>query len=86
MAMYLLRHPFMRSVLSPVLRLWHVLPQGHSLESEEWLRRHRRIVWLLWLHALAVPVFGLVISRYVSLGLIGGVGCCSKSFCRPMDL
>lgn len=55
-----------------VTRLWQDLPQGHSLESDEWARRHRGIVWLLWLHAVAVPVFGVWEGHYPMLGFVGG--------------
>ncbi len=56
----------------PMRRLWDILPHGYSLEHEEWLRRHRGIVWLLWLHAAGVPMFGLLVGHHVLLGLIGG--------------
>ena len=59
--------------LSYIQQLWHALPRGHSLENEEWLRRHRGIVWLLWVHAVGVPVFGLLTSQYVPLGFLGGL-------------
>jgi signal transduction histidine kinase len=52
---------------------WHALPKGHSLESEEWRRRHQGIVWLLWLHAVGVPGFGLLMGSHALLGLVGGV-------------
>ncbi|TKB63898.1 MAG: hypothetical protein E8D48_03000 [Nitrospira sp.] len=54
-------------------QFWEALPKGRSLEGEEWMRRHRGIVWLLWLHAVAVPVFGVFTNQYVKLGVIGGV-------------
>ena len=58
---------------SAIQWLWGALPKGRSLEAEEWGRRHRGIVWLLWLHAGGVPLYSLLASQYVSLGLIGGV-------------
>ncbi len=54
-------------------QLWDDLPQGHSLDSEEWARRHLGIVRLLYLHAVGVPIFGFSTGHYVPLGLIGGV-------------
>jgi two-component system, sensor histidine kinase and response regulator len=60
------------SVLDHIRRLWHVLPQGHSLEGREWARRHRGIVWLLWLHAAGLPLFSLMIGRDVPLSFMGG--------------
>ena len=56
-----------------VRNLWQDLPQGYSLEREEWARRHRGIVWLLWLHAVCVPSFGLFTTRQVQLGFVGGI-------------
>ena len=59
--------------LQQVTRLWQDLPQGRSLEHEEWARRHRGIVWLLWLHAIGLPAFGLWTTHQVALGVEGGV-------------
>lgn len=56
-----------------VRSLWRDLPQGYSLENGEWVRRHRGIVWLLWLHAVGVPAFGLYMTRQVQLGFMGGI-------------
>ena len=56
-----------------VIRLWHDLPQGHSLDCQEWARRHRGIVYLMWLHAIGLPTFGLMTTHHVLLGVIGGV-------------
>ncbi len=49
--------------LSSIRRLWHALPKGHSLDGEVWSLRHRGIVWLLGVHAVGVPVFGLFTGR-----------------------
>jgi diguanylate cyclase (GGDEF)-like protein len=35
------------------------LPQGRLLPEHEWARRHRRLVWLLWLHVPALVVFAV---------------------------
>ncbi len=59
--------------LSCIRRLWHALPQGYSLQSDDWLQRHRGIVWFLWLHAAGIPLFALLMSQYVQLGFIGGI-------------
>lgn len=62
------------SALFPyVTNLWHDLPQGHLLEHNDWVRRHRGIVWLLWLHAIGLPIFGLWTTHHVLLGMEGGV-------------
>jgi signal transduction histidine kinase len=62
-----------RSLYQWVKRLWHDLPQGRSLESEEWARRHFGIVLLLWLHAVGLPAFGFLTTHHVALGVVGGV-------------
>jgi signal transduction histidine kinase len=62
-----------RSLYQWVKRLWHDLPQGRSLESEEWARRHFGIVLLLWLHAVGLPAFGFLATHHVVLGVVGGV-------------
>src|SRR3982751_4624989 len=36
-----------------------LLPRGGSLPYDQWLRRHRVIVALLWCHAVGLTVFGL---------------------------
>ena len=73
MTIHLPQQPVTRSALTPVLQLWHALPKGHSLDGEVWSRRHRGIVWFLWLHAVGVPLFGFLMDRYVLLGSIGGL-------------
>ncbi|HEV3464541.1 MAG TPA: GGDEF domain-containing protein [Actinomycetota bacterium] len=40
-----------------------LLPSGHLLTTEVWARRHRGIVWLLWLHVAAVAAFALLRGR-----------------------
>jgi hypothetical protein len=42
------------------------LPTGQLLTPEVWARRHRGIVWLLWLHVGGVAVFALVRGRTVA--------------------
>jgi hypothetical protein len=36
------------------------LPHGSPLAAEVWERRHRGMVVLLWLHALAIGALGVV--------------------------
>jgi len=57
---------------SYVRQLWAALPRGDSLETAEWSRRHRGIVWLLGCHAVGVPLFSFMTGLYVWLGLVGG--------------
>jgi diguanylate cyclase (GGDEF)-like protein/PAS domain S-box-containing protein len=35
------------------------LPRGKTLPPRVWARRHRALVWLVWAHAVALPLFGL---------------------------
>ncbi|MBA3655287.1 MAG: SpoIIE family protein phosphatase [Actinobacteria bacterium] len=43
------------------LESWRgLLPRGSTLPDEMWWPRHRGIVILLWLHALAVPIYALI--------------------------
>jgi diguanylate cyclase (GGDEF)-like protein len=50
-----------RLSLTTRMRRW--LPHGGSLPPEEWPRRHRGIMVLLWLNVLAVPLYGIVAGR-----------------------
>jgi signal transduction histidine kinase len=47
-------------------RVRRLLPRGHTLPTEELRRRHRALLVLLWLHAIAVPVWG--VQRGFGLG------------------
>ena len=53
----------MRTIGGAVLRLGRtgreLLPAGQLLTPEVWARRHRGIVWLLWLHVAGIAVFAL---------------------------
>ena len=44
------------------------LPRGRTLPADVWARRHRTLVWLVWAHAVALPIFGL--TRGYGLGHI----------------
>ena len=44
---------------SLVARLRRSLPRGNSLPDAEWKRRHRLLLVILWLHVVALPIFGL---------------------------
>ena len=35
------------------------LPQGQTLPPEEWARRHRVLLWILWAHVVVLPIFSL---------------------------
>ena len=47
--------------LGALVRL--VLPHGGGLPREEWHRRHRALMVMLWLNVVVIPVFG-VVSNY----------------------
>ena len=49
-----------RAARKAVAWLSRVLPKGNTLPVENWLRRHRVIVFVLWAHVLALPGFGMV--------------------------
>ena len=57
--------------LSPIQRLWHALPKGHSLDGVVWVRRHRRILWLPWIQGEGAPLYVLLMSYRVWFGLSG---------------
>ncbi|MGH2743036.1 MAG: GGDEF domain-containing protein, partial [Thermoleophilaceae bacterium] len=53
---------------SGLLRSLHgYLPRGGTLPPEEWRRRHHALLALLWLNALAVSLYGLVLGDYGGL-------------------
>jgi PAS domain S-box-containing protein len=43
-----------------VRRLEAILPHGKSLPEEQWRTRHRALVWLLWAHAVVLPIVALL--------------------------
>ncbi len=47
------------TVRRAVDRVRYALPRGHTLPDDAWKRRHRGILALLWLHVLAIPLFGI---------------------------
>ena len=49
----------MTRLIMPLKTLWRGLPSGGSLPKETWLRRHDRIVLLVWLHGLAIVVYAV---------------------------
>ena len=48
---------------------WGLLPSGQLLTPEVWARRHRGIVWLLWLHVAGIAVFALARGNGLSHSL-----------------
>ena len=57
----------------PAGRLRAVLPRGRTLPDDAWRKRHRALLALLWLHAVAMPVFGLLQGEGVIHSLAHGV-------------
>ena len=46
-----------------------LLPSGQLLTPEVWARRHRGIVWLLWLHVAGIAAFALARGNGLGHGL-----------------
>jgi len=42
-----------------------LLPQGGTLPEESWIRRHRGVVVLLWLHSAVIPIVALAMGYSV---------------------
>src|SRR5215208_1508229 len=40
----------------------HILPAGRPLPDDVWRRRHRFILALLWLHAIGITCYGLIVG------------------------
>jgi signal transduction histidine kinase len=56
----------------PAARARRLLPRGHTLPDGEFRRRHRALLVLLWLHAVAVPLWGLERGYDVSHSALEG--------------
>lgn len=54
----------MRRIKEPLRRVRAWLPEGGSLDDEEWLRRHKAIVGVLFAHVVGIIIFGIV-RKYV---------------------
>ncbi len=69
----------MRAITGAVLRVVRsgrgLLPSGQLLTPEVWVRRHRGIVWLLWLHVAGLAGFA-VLRGY---GPLHGLQRCSST-------
>ena len=50
-------------VRTPADRVRALLPTGHLLPEDAWRSRHRFVVTVLWLHALGLPLFGLLAGQ-----------------------
>jgi len=45
-----------------VNQIRHALPEGRPLPQDVWQRRHRVILLLLWLHAIAIACYGVIVG------------------------
>ena len=52
-----------------------LLPTGQLLTPEVRARRHRGIVWLLWLHVAGIAVFALARGQSLGHALAKAEGC-----------
>ncbi len=55
-----------------VRRIRRALPQGQTLPDDDWARRHKGLLWLLWLQAPAMSVYGLLEGFSLLHGLAEG--------------
>src|SRR5690348_4078447 len=55
-----------------IARARRVLPRGRTLPAAELARRHRMLLVLLWLHAVAVPLWGVDRGFTVGHSLVEG--------------
>jgi serine phosphatase RsbU (regulator of sigma subunit)/anti-sigma regulatory factor (Ser/Thr protein kinase) len=51
-------------------RVLHILPRGGTLPAESWDRRHQGILFLLWAHALVIPIYALTRGYSLSHSLL----------------
>jgi signal transduction histidine kinase len=58
------------SLLRVIRLVGDSLPQGRTLPDAAWQRRHRAMLWLLWLHAIALTIYGAL----TGFGLLGSIG------------
>ena len=48
------------------------IPQGQTLPADAWVRRHRGVLYLLYAHAIALPIFGLAMGVSAAHSVIEG--------------
>jgi diguanylate cyclase (GGDEF)-like protein/PAS domain S-box-containing protein len=65
--------PRLRGLGETAGRIAAALPSGKTLPPAVWARRHRTLVWLVWAHAIALPIFGLTRGYGAGHVLIDGV-------------
>ena len=55
-----------------VNRVRRLLPEGRPLPEGVWQRRHRAILVVLWLHAIGIVCFGLIVGAGLGHSLVEG--------------
>jgi diguanylate cyclase (GGDEF)-like protein/PAS domain S-box-containing protein len=60
----------MRAIRGAFMRVSHLLPRGQTLPDGEWASRHRAMLWILWGHVIALPVF----LFFEGFGVWGSIG------------
>jgi diguanylate cyclase (GGDEF)-like protein/PAS domain S-box-containing protein len=55
-----LTHPASARLRRVCATIRESLPRGQTLPDEAWASRHRALLWILWAHVLALPVFSLL--------------------------
>src|SRR3954452_24298937 len=43
-----------------ITQVLEYLPKGQLLAEDVWRKRHRALIWLLWIHVVGITIFGLV--------------------------
>jgi diguanylate cyclase (GGDEF)-like protein/PAS domain S-box-containing protein len=61
--------------------LRHQIPSGSTLPLPEWDRRHRGILILLWILAVAVPAYGLARGHALTHDIVGCVTLAVSALC-----
>jgi GAF domain-containing protein/anti-sigma regulatory factor (Ser/Thr protein kinase) len=51
-------------------RFLRLLPQGGTLPEDSWVRRHRGVVVLLWIHSAVIPLYALTMGYSVVHSLL----------------
>ena len=70
------------------------LPRGMTLPTEDWESRHRAIVWILWVHVVALPVFALLrgfpvdeaVGWVAPIAIAGGAAMLKRVGRRPRSI
>jgi hypothetical protein len=57
---------------SGVLAWTRLLPQGRTLPTEDWQRRHGALLTLLWVHVAGLPVFAILQGNSLGHSLLEG--------------